>query len=233
MVNPGVTKEKNKKQVAEQQDSMSHSEDGLLDVDKDTSANGGASQCTISSVADGRVFLQREALIDSEEGLDLDDMVSTLVQISLMKGMSATARDVVQSVVLILVQLKLEPISETLVSAMEKRVDAMMAKTVKRVMESLKDTIDLTVTEIQAASTNMAISATQIAATTISYRDTLKSLLNALGGTNAMDIQLAPRLQAREGIQARQVLLDVGSGGWAWGGDAMRGLNHSAQGKIG
>ena len=52
--------------------------------------------------------------------------------------------------------------TETLVSVMEKRVNAIMAKIVERVMESLKDTIDLTVTEIQAASMNMAMSATQI-----------------------------------------------------------------------
>ena len=60
---------------------MADSEDGLADMDKDTSADGGASQHTILSVAHGRVFLQKEALVNSDEGLDLDDMVSTLIQI--------------------------------------------------------------------------------------------------------------------------------------------------------
>ena len=90
-------------------------------------------------------------------------------------------------------QLKSEPVSKALVSTMEKRVDAMMAKTVERVTESLKDTIDSTVTEIQAVSTNMATSATQIAATTTSYRDALKSMLNVSDGTNTAGNQLAPR----------------------------------------
>ena len=210
-VDPSVMKEKNKRQVVEQWNSTSGSEDGLPDVDEDTSADGGASQRTIFSAVDGRAFLQREALISSNEGLDLDNMVSALTQILLMKGMSVAARDAVRSIALILAQLKSEPVSKTLVSAMEKRVDAMMAKTVERVMESLKVTIDLTVTEIRAASTNMATSATQIAAMTTSYRDALKSMPKVSDGANAVDVQLAPRLQAREGIQARQVLLDVGA----------------------
>ena len=94
-VDPSITKEKNKRWVVEQQDSTSGSEDGLPDADEDTSADGRASQHTISSLDDGRVFLQKEALINSDDGLDLDDMVSALVQILLMKGMPATARGTV------------------------------------------------------------------------------------------------------------------------------------------
>ena len=45
---------------------------------------------------------------------------------------------------------------------------------------------------------------------TTSYRDTLRSSPNALGGASPMGTWLAPRLQAREGVRARQVLLDVG-----------------------
>ena len=90
--NPGITKEKNKRRVVEQWKSTSGSEDGLPDVDEDTSADSGASQHTISSADDGRVFLQREVLIGSDEGLDLDNMVSALAQILLMKGMPAAAR---------------------------------------------------------------------------------------------------------------------------------------------
>ena len=90
-VDPGIMKEKNKRRVVEQRDSMSGSEDGLPDANKDTSANGQASQCAISSAVDGRAFLQKEALIGLDEGLDLDNMVSALTQISLMKGMSVAA----------------------------------------------------------------------------------------------------------------------------------------------
>ena len=199
-VNPSVTEENNKKWIAKRQGLLAGSEDGMPGVDEAESTIGGALQCTILSAADGKVFLEEEALIDSDEGLDLDAMVSSLIQISLMDGMSATARDAVCSVVPILVWLKLEPVSETLVRAMEKRVDVMMVKTVEKVTESLKGTIDSTVAELWAASTNMATSATQITATTISYRDALRSSLNAPGGASPMGTRLAPRLQAREGV---------------------------------
>ena len=209
-VNPSVTKEKNKKQIAEQQGSLAGSEDGMLGADDAESTVGSASQRMILSTADGRAFLEEEALIDSDEGLDLDAMVSSLAQISLMNGMSATARSAMHSVALILEQLKSEHASGTLIKAMEERVDAMMAKTVEKVTESLKGTIDSTVAKLWAASTNMATSATQIAAMTTSYRDTLRSSTNASGGASPMGTRLAPRLQAREGVRARQVLLDVG-----------------------
>ena len=183
-VNPSVMKEKNKNWIAEKQGWLAGSEDGMLGADEAESTIGSASQHTILSTADGRVFLEEEALIDSDKGLDLDAMVSSLVQILLMNGMSATARDAVCSVVLILVQLKSEPVSETLVRAMEKRVNVMMVKTVENVMESLKGTIDSTVAELWAASTNMAMSATQITAMTTSYRVTLRNLLNVPGGAS-------------------------------------------------
>ena len=67
-VNTSVTKEKNKKWIAKQQVSLAGSEDGMLGMDDAKLTVGGASQHTILSAADGRAFLEEEALIDSDKG---------------------------------------------------------------------------------------------------------------------------------------------------------------------
>ena len=109
-------------------------------------------------------------------------MAGALIQISAMKGVPATARYAVRLIALILVQLKLESISEVVANTMEKSFEALLAKTVEKVTDSLKDSIESSILEIRAASTNVATSATQIAATTTSYRDALKKSLGLAGG---------------------------------------------------
>ena len=199
----GIHKGKNKKKDAKQQHLLAASEEGL--PDKDESAANGPPQHTIHSVAEGRAFLEEEALIGSDEGLDLDVMAGALIQISAMKGMPATARYAVRSITLILAQLKLESISEVVANMMEKSFEALLAKTVEKVTDSLKDSIESLILEIRAASTNVATSATQIAAMTTLYRDALKNSLGLAGGANTMDVCV----HAREGVKAQQLLIDM------------------------
>ena len=198
-----VSIKKNKKKDAEQQHSLAASEEGL--PDEDEPAANGPPQCTIHSVAKGRAFLEEEVLIGSDEGLDLDVMAGALIQIPAMKGMTAMARYAVQSIALILAQLKLESISKVVANMIEKSFEALLAKTVEKVTDSLKDSIESLILEIRAASTNMATSATQIAATTTSYRDALKNSLGLAGGANIMDV----RVRTREGVKAQQLLIDT------------------------
>ena len=168
-------------------------------------AADGPPKCTILSVAEGRAFLEEEVLIGSDEGLDLCVMAGALIQISAMKDVPATARCAVQLITLILAQLKLESVSEVVANTMEKSLKALLAKTVEKVTDSLKDSIESLISEIRAASTNVATSTTQIAAMTTSYRDALKNSPSLVGRANTMDVCVC----AREGVKARQLLIDT------------------------
>ena len=67
--------------------------------------------------------------------MDLDAMAGSLVQISLLEGIPAPVCLAVRSVALILAQLKMESISETLLEMMGLKVDAMVGKAVARLAE--------------------------------------------------------------------------------------------------
>ena len=72
--------------------------------------------------------MEEEALTDPGKRVDLDAMVGSLVQISLLEGIPVLVCLTVHSVVLILAQLKMESISETLLEMMGPKVDAMVGK---------------------------------------------------------------------------------------------------------
>ena len=79
------------------------------------------------SVVEGQAFLKEEGLIDQEEGLDLDVIVGMLTQISLMTDMPAKVSHAIRSVMLILVQMKLESVGKAIFSAMETRLEELVA----------------------------------------------------------------------------------------------------------
>ena len=62
-------------------------------------------------------------------------MAGSLVQISLLEGIPAPVRLAVRSVALILAQLKMESISDTLLEMMGPKVDAMVGKAAARLAE--------------------------------------------------------------------------------------------------
>ena len=63
-----------------------------------------------------------------------------------------------------------------------------------------------TIAEIKQASTALTESSTQIAATATSYQDALKS---TVAGPTMLQTSIDARVCAREGIKARQVLVDA------------------------
>ena len=67
--------------------------------------------------------------------MDLDAMAGSLVQISLLEGIPAPVCLAVRSVALILAQLKMESISDTLLEMMGPKVDAMVGKVAARLAE--------------------------------------------------------------------------------------------------
>ena len=156
-------------------------------------------------MAEGQAFLEEEGLIDQEGGLDLDAMVGTLTQISLMTDMLAKVSHMIRSVMLILVQMKLESVGEAMFSAMETRLEDMVAKATESAASSLRMLVNTMAAEIKAATANMATSAMQIAVSASSYWDALKSTPGPGNGGDTMDV----RLRAREGVKARQLLINA------------------------
>ena len=152
-------KEKSKKKKPATRSTRADSEEER--TDKGDTDGDETPKRTILSVAEGRAFLEEEALIDAGEGVDIDMMVSTLIQVSLMKGMSETASHAVRAVALILTQLKMEAVSEALVNSLEKKLANMVAKEAEKATSLIKGSLESTMVEIQAASTNMTASATQ------------------------------------------------------------------------
>ena len=106
---------------------------------------------------------------------------------------------------LILTQMKLELVSEAMLSAMETRLEGMVAKVMEMATSSLRMLVDTTTAEIKAASMDVVTSAMKIAVSASSYQDVLKSAPGPGNGANTMDIHL----WAREGVKARQLLIDT------------------------
>src|SRR6266481_4675161 len=67
--------------------------------------------CMICNVAKGWAFLEEQALISSEDIMDMDSLVDMLIQVSLTKGMPPEVRCAMHSIAFILDQLKAEAIN--------------------------------------------------------------------------------------------------------------------------
>ena len=126
-----LAKEKNKRKIMESRHAprapgSDHSkDDGSVDSQSTRSeaeaeelGTGPTAKWAVRSVEEGRIYLEEEALIDPGERIDLDTMAGTLVQLSLMEGTPASVGLAVRAVALILVQMKMEAVSETLIKMM-------------------------------------------------------------------------------------------------------------------
>ena len=80
-----------------------------------------------------------------------------------------------------------------------------MAKATETAASSLRTLVDTTTVEIKAVSTDVVTSATKITASASSYWDAMKSTPGPGNGANTMDVCL----RAREGVKARQLLIDA------------------------
>ena len=151
----------------------------------------------IYTMKEGHECLEAAQLIEPDDMLDIDTLAGMLVQISLFLGMSQAARDAVCTVALLLAQATL---------ANEESTKGIVGHMVDRLMDIVKTATQAAIAEIKHASTVLTESSTQIAATATSYRDTLK---NTAAGPTALATPIDARVCAREGIKARQVLVDV------------------------
>ena len=183
----------------------------------------------VRDAAEGRAFLEEEALISSEDVMSMDLLVDTLIQVSVTEGMPPGARCPMRSVALILNQLNAEAANDALVGLIEKRVEDAVARASEKAADALKELVHKMATELKAASTDMASSATQIAASITLYRDALKSAPHQAVGASPMDT----RVRAREGVKARQILVDAGAPGRELLADISNtDLVHSANGAL-
>ena len=153
----------------------------------------------ICTVKEGRECLEAAQLIEPEDTLDIDTLAGALAQISLFLGMSRAIRDAMRVVAFLLAQA-------TLVNANEASTERIVDRIVDRLTDIVKTATQAAVVEIKQASTVLSESSTQIAATATSYWDALK---NMVASPTALTTPIDARVHAREGIKARQVLVDV------------------------
>ena len=153
----------------------------------------------ICTVKEGCECLEAAQLIEPEDMLDIDMLAGALAQLSLFPGMSWAVRDAVRAVAFLLAQA-------TLVNADEASTERIVDHVVDRLMDVVKTATQAAIVEIKQASTVLSESSTQIAATATSYRDALK---NTVAGPTAPTTPIDARVRVREGIKARQVLVDA------------------------
>ena len=97
----------------------------------------------IHNVEEGRLYLEEEALLDPGEQLNLDTLVGTLVQVSMMEDTPASVSRTIHAVALILAQMNTEPgksdnkvdtistsLADTVASKLEAQVRAMQEEAV-------------------------------------------------------------------------------------------------------
>ena len=95
-------------------------------------------------------------------------LAGSLVQISLFPGLSQAARDATCSVALLLAQM--EPSANV-----DKAAERLMGQMLDKFTETVEAVTQAAVAEVKSASSALTVSSTQIATTTVSYRDALKS----------------------------------------------------------
>jgi len=177
------------------------------------------------SAEEGRAFLEEEAIIDSVEQIDVDVLTGALVQIALMEGMTHKVSHAVRSVALMLAQLRVDAIGDSILKSMEMKLDVLVDKatenavTITRSQLPQMDSLAAVAMEVQEKLTEVAASLAGMSGDTskltemvTSYRDIvvcsgLSSSPHQLS-SSTRPTPLAPMLQAREAVRARQVLLD-------------------------
>ena len=177
------------------------------------------------SAEEGRAFLEEEAIIDSEERIDPDVLVGALVQTALIDRMTPKASHTVYSVALILVQLKLDSIGDSILKNVELKLDALVDKAAEKAaviagsqlpqmstLATVAREVQEKLTEVAASLAGMSGDTSKLTEMVTSYRD-IVAHMGPSGSPHQLPsltrpTPLAPRLQAREAVKVRQVLLD-------------------------
>ena len=104
-----ITKVANRPKVAEQHASHAAPESESQEGEELTSGQSSHTQRhKIRNAAEGKAFLEEEGLVDPNEAPDIAAMVSTLIQISMLRDTPVMVSNTVHAVVLVLMQIKPE-----------------------------------------------------------------------------------------------------------------------------
>ena len=114
-----------------------------------------------------------------------------LAQISLFPGLSQVARDAIRSVVLLLAQTKPADGGEA-------TADGLVGCMMDKFTEAVKAVTQVAISKVKSTSSTLMESSTQIAATTISYREVLK---NTAANLTTTAVTMDARVCAWEGVK--------------------------------
>ena len=124
---------------------------------------------TVLSAEEGRAFLEEEAILDPEDQIDVDILSGALVQITLMEGMTSKESHAVCSIALMLEQVRVNSIGDSVLKSVEARMSTIVDKATKK-MEAVANRM----TEgLKAAAQGLANNTVKLTETTASYRDIL------------------------------------------------------------
>ena len=138
----------------------------------------------IHTVEEARDCLLAAQLIKPEDPMDPNTLACSLMRISLFPGLSQAVRDATCSVALLLAQLE----QSTNMDATAERLAGQM---LDKFTETVKAVTQAAVAEVKSASSALTESSTQIAATTVSYRDMLKSTMaSPAAGVTTLDARV-------------------------------------------
>src|SRR6266481_1130985 len=171
--------------------------DGSQQEADESSVADAVSGLKINTVDEGRLFLEDIEMVSLKDDNSLGTLVDTLGCIALFPGLPATVINAICSVALLLAQSQ-----EKAATSRGSMVERALVKLTGNVMSVTQAAI----AEIKAASLAITELSTQIAATTSTYPDALKS---STANPVASAAMLDARVRAREGIRVRQVLVDA------------------------
>ena len=177
----------------------------------DLPIGGQGSERTTLSVEEGRTFLEEEAIIEPGEPVDVDALSGALVQITLMEGMTPKVSHTIQLVALMMAQLRSITTGDAVFESMETKVATLVGKATENMEAAVSNMMEV----LKEAAQGLADNTVKLTEMTASYKDVLVNAAprrppRPLGNvTPSHASALAPRLQAREGVRERQVLIDV------------------------
>ena len=200
------------------------------------SPKGAPSVCTVE---DTRICLEEAHLIEQEDALDLKTLAGALVQISLYLGLPQATRDAVHAVALLTAQAAHDDVGELAADRIAVGVASKLIDTVKATVltkeqvevtvreavhrglqEGLRATLleaevklpaiaEETVSKMKQAIQGMIEMTAKFTESSMMYWDALVRSPPRSSGMEPCFMQLGPRLWAREGMRARQVLIDL------------------------
>ena len=203
----GAAKLSSKQKKATHQEQSSNLEGACQEGADSPTAQG--FENTVLGAKEGRAFLEEEAIINSEDQIDVDVLSGALVQITLREGMILKASHAVHSVMLILAQVRIDSISNSILKSME----AKMSTIVDKATEKMEAVVNGMTEGLKAAAQGLTNNTVKLTKTTASYRDILAGagphISTAASAAPIYPPTMTPRLQAREGVRVRQVLIDI------------------------